>query len=337
MAMLVELAGEHGLPPEVALRGTGTTGAQLADPEAEVTGAHELVLVRNLLRELASVPGLGLQAGARYQAPTFGVLGFAMLASPTVGDAVDVAVGWFELSFSFSTLVRGFVDGEIRLVLDDAQVPADVREFNMERDIAAIAAMLRPMLPPGTVAFSRVALSLPTPAHLDLYRPVAGRLGVAPTFGAAATTLVVDPAVLPLPMPQANRRIAELCVRQCAELLQRRRSRAGVAGQVRRQLLASGRSADQEGVARALGMSERTLRRKLADEGTSYRELAAETGGMLAEEFLRSGLTVDQVAGRLGYADASSFTHAFTSWRGVTPGRFAREAGRARQPVAPAP
>ncbi|MFG3619221.1 helix-turn-helix domain-containing protein [Nocardia sp. NPDC047654] len=57
---------------------------------------------------------------------------------------------------------------------------------------------------------------------------------------------------------------------------------------------------------------------------SGYRGIVAETRHLLAEELLTIGATVDDVAHRLGYADASSFTHAFTRWAGVTPGRFAR-------------
>ncbi|RDI67603.1 hypothetical protein DFR76_103674 [Nocardia pseudobrasiliensis] len=51
----------------------------------------------------------------------------------------------------------------------------------------------------------------------------------------------------------------------------------------------------------AHGLGVRTLRRRLSDEGTTFRELANETIGMLAEELLIAGLTVEQVADRLGY------------------------------------
>ena len=83
---------------------------------------------------------------------------------------------------------------------------------------------------------------------------------------------------------------------------------------------------DQEDVARELNTSVRTLRRQLADEGTSFRELSAEVSCLLAEELLGSGMPVEDVAHRLGYATASSFTHAYRRWRGTTPGTYARAA-----------
>jgi AraC-like DNA-binding protein len=74
-----------------------------------------------------------------------------------------------------------------------------------------------------------------------------------------------------------------------------------------------------------MGVSVRTLRRQLGEESTTFRAVVAQTNQHLAEELLREGFTVDQVAVRLGYSDATGFTHAFTRWTGVAPGRWARD------------
>ena len=59
-------------------------------------------------------------------------------------------------------------------------------------------------------------------------------------------------------------------------------------------------------------------------EGITFRELENETFGVLAEELLAAGLSVAQVAARLGYSSSSALTHAFKSWKGMAPGSFAR-------------
>jgi AraC-like DNA-binding protein len=78
-------------------------------------------------------------------------------------------------------------------------------------------------------------------------------------------------------------------------------------------------------IARERNVDPRTLRRQLVAAGTSFRELADEVHETLATELLRTGgLTVDGVAERLGYADASSFTRAYKRWTGCTPGAVVR-------------
>ena len=75
-----------------------------------------------------------------------------------------------------------------------------------------------------------------------------------------------------------------------------------------------------EAVAHEMGMSTRSLRRRLVEAGTSFRALREEVVSTLAVELLETGvLTVDDVAVRLGYAEASSFIHAFKRWTGQTP------------------
>jgi AraC-like DNA-binding protein len=112
----------------------------------------------------------------------------------------------------------------------------------------------------------------------------------------------------------------------CRDVVGRRRERTGFGGQVRvlvTQQLPGG--APMAAVADRLGVSERTLRRRLAADGTSYQRLLDEVRGSLAEELIGTGrLTVEEVALRLGYAEASSFIAAHRRWTGETPGARGR-------------
>ena len=72
-------------------------------------------------------------------------------------------------------------------------------------------------------------------------------------------------------------------------------------------------------------MTPRTLRRRLLDEGTSYRALCDEAREALAEELLAAPLlAVERIAERLGYANASSFILAFKRWKGQPPQAYRR-------------
>jgi AraC-like DNA-binding protein len=78
-------------------------------------------------------------------------------------------------------------------------------------------------------------------------------------------------------------------------------------------------------VAQELHVDPRTLRRHLETEGTSFRGLVTEVRVTLALELLsNTGLTVDEVATRLGYSETASFSHAFKRWRGVPPSQCRR-------------
>lgn len=319
-AILTDLAAEHGVPPAITLAGTDIEAAALRDPEAEITASQELRLVRNLVAELGHIPGLGLEAGTRYHAATHGIWGFAVISSPTVRAALDIATRFFELSFSFAQLHKVSDGDQVTLTFDDRETPDEVRIFLAERDIAAVATVQRDLLGAVVIA-DRARLRLPRPAYADRLVEVTGNL---PEYDADLTSITVTAEILDLPLPQANPHTAAICERQCAELVQRRHARLGIAGEVRDLLARRSTITDQEDVARELHVSVRTLRRQLADEGTSFRELSSEVGRLLAEELLATGLSVEEVAHRLGYSGASAFTHAFRRWHDTTPGRYAR-------------
>jgi AraC-like DNA-binding protein len=77
--------------------------------------------------------------------------------------------------------------------------------------------------------------------------------------------------------------------------------------------------------ARALGLSARTLKRRLDEEGTSFSAILDEQRRARALLLLRSPeLSVDTIAERVGYSDIANFTRAFRRWTGTTPTAFRR-------------
>jgi AraC-like DNA-binding protein len=265
---------------------------------------------------------LALEAGTRYHLTTYGIWGFALASSGTVRGALAVGLRFVDLSFTFCRLTVDESGGELLLGLDDDGVPEDVRAFVVARDVAGLRTIQNELVQ-GDLPLRSLSLRLPAPADAGRYVEV---FGIAPQFEADRNVAALDAALLDLPLPQADELTAAATEEQCRALLQARRSRAGVAGAVRDVLLRRPSAMPDVGaVATALAMSERTLRRRLREEGTSFRALADEVREALAEELLRTGsLSVEQVARRLGYAETASFTHAFTRWKGVSPRAFGR-------------
>ena len=94
-----------------------------------------------------------------------------------------------------------------------------------------------------------------------------------------------------------------------------------MAGGVRDRLMARTREMPtMMQMATELGMSTRSLRRRLAEEDTDYESLVTEVRRSLAEELLKAdALRVEQIAERLGYAEVASFSRAFKRWTGLSP------------------
>jgi AraC-like DNA-binding protein len=85
---------------------------------------------------------------------------------------------------------------------------------------------------------------------------------------------------------------------------------------------------DVEGVAHDLGMSERTLQRRITDEGTTFRALLVEARQELCQQLLSDpSVDITEAACLLGYQDTSSFYRAFREWMGVTPSQWRERNG----------
>ena len=86
--------------------------------------------------------------------------------------------------------------------------------------------------------------------------------------------------------------------------------------------LASGRP-ELADVARDLGLGERTLQRRITEEGKTFRDLLVEARQELGRRLLADPTAeIEEVACLLGYQDTSSFYRAFRDWEGVTPNRW---------------
>lgn len=332
-ALMTAFGVEQGLVAADLLDGSGLSETDLADHTRMIVGRQELAIATNLVKLLGTPTGaaeLGIRVGARYHIGAFGIFGFACLTSSTLGDTVRFAARYYELSYGFC-LPTVTVDGPVAtLRLDLPDLTGPVAEFLVRRDLSAIAQVMAEAVG-SRVPFTAIDFTGPKPESGDDAARAA--FGVTPGHGSAATTASWPAELLHLSLPQASDISIALCRQQCHALLERRRQRTGVALRVREQLTSiDGAPHTIAGVARRLAMSERTLRRRLAEEDTTFRDLADEVHRMLAEELLATGaLSVEDVALRLGYAEATSFIAAFKRWTGTTPARHQRSvAPRAR-------
>ncbi|OBI35070.1 transcriptional regulator [Mycobacterium colombiense] len=320
--LMTRLGQENGLSVEKCLHGSGLTEARLFDPSAEASVRDELAVVANLVRELGNPAGLGIEAGMRFRLTSYGLWGFALISSPTLSSAIRVGFQFGELSFSLSETSSRVVDGELQLVLEPLGIPPDLRRFTIERDAAGIQTLYRDLLA-RPMPLSRVSFTFPAPPSdsLPLYQEI---FGMRPDFDAEENIIAFDGRIANEPLPQANQHTAALALQHCRDLLDRRRARTGVAGQVRNILIEHLTAPpDAADIADTLHVSERTLRHHLAQEGTSYRALLDEVRERLAEELLGThGLPVAEIATRLGYVEVSSFSQAFRRWKGIGPRAF---------------
>jgi AraC-like DNA-binding protein len=157
----------------------------------------------------------------------------------------------------------------------------------------------------------------PEPARPELWREA---FGCPVVFNAAECLLELPAHELSQPIPTADPTVSDLCERIAAQIAEAQGGSVSV--RVRQVLMKHLSKGDprRETVAATLCMSERTLQRRLTEEGTSFAELVDEVRREAAERYFRHGdFSPTEITFALGFSDPSNFYRACKRWFGRSP------------------
>lgn len=263
---------------------------------------------------------LGLHFAQTRDVRDGGLLSYVGLSSATVGDAIrnfrryrKVANDATEMDID-ALDERGAV--EWWFYGDRARPMRQFREFS--------AAGFWRMLRNGAGRDLRpvsVWMTHPRNSHIDEFERY---FGCEVTFGAPVNRVILKREDLGAPLYTSDDKLLTLLQGYCREALATRgRSAPTLVERVEREIadrLAKGEATLEE-VARALGLSARTLSRRLAEQGTSFNAALQELRRALALSYIEnSDLSLTEIAFLLGYGEISTFSAAFRRWTGMTPG-----------------
>jgi AraC-like DNA-binding protein len=239
---------------------------------------------------------------------------------------ISVGLRFFSLSTLHVSIQLSEGPAECEIILDAGDLPDDVRRFFTERDIAGVVATVPAFVHPVLARYvDQIGVELA--ADEEYLRPLFESVAIRNVhFDRERSVIRAPRGMLDEPLPQADPHTLAVCVAECERILERRQRHQGLSARVRSVLLsAPGEMPGLEAVAASLHMHPRTLRRRLAEEDTSFRAITNDVRATLATGLLAQvGLTVEQVARRLGYAETAAFNHAFSRWFGVAPNEYRR-------------
>ena len=330
LAPFVTAAHELGLRVDVGLASVGLSRSDLDNPDLRVSHA----LVDRMLRGAIMQSGerdLGLLAAEHLQPTHLDVVEYTARAQPMLRSAIERAIRYYAL------LHDGF-EADLQLVGDRAIVTCGFRG-GLEVSDAALEFVLAVHLMAARRMTGQPALA-PIETHFAHARPkntaVHQRIFRSPLqFSQPQNALIYSRAALDVPLPTADSGLARVLERHASESLQKLGRNTSLPERVRelvRQDLTSGKlTADN--LARRLGMSSRTLHRRLVSEGSSYRGIIDDVRREIALRCLRDHqLSIREVGYLLGFTTGPAFHRAFRRWTGTTAAAFRSELQKSRTP-----
>ena len=326
---VLDACEQLGLEREVLAVAAGVSLAQLRDPDARIP-ADAADAIWTAAAAASGDPCLAIRAAEALPFGAYRVLDFLAAHAPTLGEALERTAAYFPL-----------IDprGRLSCIEDSSDAGADV---TIEFALTTGQPVPRPAVEytfTALVARTRAGMGLSWgPRALELSGARASPLqeaellrvlGVAPSYGAPIDRLRVSATDWALPNTAGDRGLFEVLDRHAALLLEALPpASSSLATQIREAVSAELRGGNPtlERVGRRLGVSGRTLQRRLDDQDLRFGELVDEVKTELAKAYLHDrSLALCEVAFLLGFADQSAFTRAFKRWTGHTPGRFRRE------------
>ncbi|WP_187276521.1 AraC family transcriptional regulator [Parahaliea maris] len=316
VAAALRLRGED---PISLLADVGIDAAKVANPEWRIAEADW----RRLLQHCVEVTGeedFGLLAARQLQPQVLRSLGLAWLASDTVYDGLRRMIRFNQLLTTASrlhleeddTTVRVFSEATTEL---GAAVPAEV-DYGLAVIVRMCRLTLGEYLAPVTVQMTRPAPLEPHPWEYQFAAPV--------SFDQPVNCLCWSRGDIEEPLVTGDPELARVNDEQSQAYLDGFLSPSTsreVVGKIIERLPDGPPS--QRQIADALHVSNRTLQRKLKEEGTSFMDLLQDTRLQLAQKYLRSpGRSVVETAYLLGFSEPSTFSRAFKRWTGQAPADY---------------
>jgi AraC-like DNA-binding protein len=305
------------IPVRPLLAKAGLTVAQIDNRDARVTVQSQIKLLELAAPALGN-DLLGFHLARDCELRELGLLYYVLASSEVLADALNKAA-------RYGRIVNEGVSLRMR---EGREFGVGFRYVNVERRgdrqhvefwLTIIVRLARHLtnrrLVPANIRVIHHGRKLP--AEFRSF------LGCGIEFAAGVDEMVFSKAVGQMPVVGADMYLNDLLTRYCDEALQHRRDES--VATLRREvenaiapLLPHGKVGAHE-IARRLGLSHRTLARRLANEGLSFSRILHELKLDLATRYLQEGLSVSRIAWLLGYREVSAFTHAFKRWTGKSP------------------
>lgn len=316
-----------GLSVDDWLKEAGLEKSSLADAEAVVP----VSAMESLLATLSAhydLPLIGLHLANDIQPATLGPLGHIAQACSNFGDVLEMMVRFNGLLSNIGRLSLQHHPGTVEVCWECLAGSEAFQRVSREYVIGAFVVLGRFLLPEHRDLIRSVNFPHSRPRNADHSRGYFTFFRCPVYFDRPTSSVLIPARLLDIRMPHGDAHIKHLLEQHAERTIRERELEHSLSDEVRhliRSMLMDG-NPTKAMVATQLGMSSRTLQRKLDESGTSYRDLLHRVRLELAREYLNTrSISVDTVAGRMGFASRQAFLRWFKQSTGYTPSQFRKE------------
>lgn len=321
LILLLDVLSRWGISEQALLHPFDLRREQLADPNCRLpaTQFNEVLQRAHLL---TGEPSLAYHLGMQMRISTHGFIGFAIMTSSNATQAIALASRFIGIRLPYCQMVTHYhpPTAGIRLICDLPLEP-----LRSELLLSLLIGIIQ-------IGEALIQQHVKAKLHLDFAEPTnfhkfSKLMDSQFSFNQPVVSAEFDSSIAYARLVTADPVASQLALTQCEAELSALGQRDRLAVRVREILISHEHGYPQiEQVAAQLCMSDRTLKRQLAAEDTSYSALLEEVRHRQAVGLLsRTDLSLERIAEQLGYSDVANFNRAFRRWTGKTPGRWRRE------------
>ncbi len=324
---ILKVAKMRGITEEDLLNNTDLTNNDLQQSDHRIAVWQYANMICNLVT-LTADPSTSIEIGLLTQLTKAGVIGYGLMSCSTLLGALEFGCRFFPILCPFFKLELDIQNDMVIVTVHDVLPALHVRNFILEHFLISVSELFRALLlgHNSTTQYQHLHLYLdyPEPTYFSAYKARLPHLH----FNQAANQFQFSTVLLNLPIQTANIAVLQMIIEHSESELVRLGLTKSWLDRVRALLVCrNGQYPDLPSIAANLHVSERTLKRKLAELNLSYSSLLDTVRLRDASHFLeKTELSIDDIASRLGYQDPANFSRAFRRWLGITPSQYRKDA-----------
>lgn len=319
LTIFEHILGERGIDTDAWIALAAIPDAEQRDPNGFISFAQmeKLLGDRNVVTHFHDI---GCEVGEHLTISAHGLVGHLAMSGSTYMDSIRLFLRFMKLRTQLTRFDIAFHGLEVQISFDDAIEHAALRRLVIDSALSGSYHLTSQLLdnkrPVARIEFD----GEPTPAQQafaeKVYCPV--------TFGHPKPSVVINLVAALRPAITANPLLQKVAMQQCSTLMEELDATDSIRQKIRTLLNTVPEYAlSQKRVAECLNMTPRTLRRRLAEEGTNFKDLSDQVMKDYVATLMQDrNVSVGEMADLLGYSNESNFNKAFRRWFGMSAAQY---------------